>query len=126
MNAPFVPVSLVRVLRAAVSLSRSGPPSGVDEGETAARSACVPQSATPGAGTPGAAVSQTLAETRDMSSVTQARVVGAPKPAPVPAPEISPAQHTAILRWHGSRPINAIEDDISAHPRFPCIAGGAR
>lgn len=61
-----------------------------------------------------------------MSSVTQARAVGAPKPAPVPAPEISPAQHTAILRWHGSRPIVAIEDDISAHPRFPCIAGGAR
>lgn len=52
-------------------------------------------------------------------------VVAALPPPCAPLADVGSAQHTALMRWHQQRPVHDITQDLQAHPRFPCIAGGA-
>jgi hypothetical protein len=113
-----------RTLRALrdVAASLSATPSG-GQGGAASRSACS-ETATPGAATPGAALPCNLAETEGMNTVPQAPVAALPPPR-APLAEVGTAQHAALLRWHNRRPLTEVVDDLQAHPRFPCVRGGA-
>lgn len=38
-------------------------------------------------------------------------------------PDVPPARHAALLRWHADRPLRALALDQVAHPAFPLIEG---
>lgn len=81
------------------------------------RSACVPDSATPGTVTPGVAVPRNLLEKQDMHSLPHSGDV-----AVVPTPDLSAARHTALLRWHSRRVLADVVADLDQNPHFPVIA----
>lgn len=41
------------------------------------------------------------------------------------APDVPPARHAALLRWHADRPLRALAQDQAQHPAFPLIEGAA-
>ena len=57
-----------------------------------------------------------------MHSLPHAVDVGAQAPAPT-LHDLHPLQHAALLRWHNTRAISDVVDDLQAHPAFPLIDG---
>ena len=56
------------------------------------------------------------------NNVAQRRVVALPRRGKAPAKR--PAHVEGIRRWHQSRPLVALVEDMRANPGFPCINGG--
>lgn len=112
----------LRALRDAAASLSATPFGGQDR--AASRSARAPETATPGVAAPGAALPCNPEETQGMATVPHAPVAALPPPR-APLAEVGTAQHTALLRWHNHRPLYDVVDDLHAHPRFPCLSGGA-